>query len=196
MTKYNPLKEFSLHYNTQCLRHFFNLIFLGVQLPCNVVLVSTVQSESTIRIRVSPLFWISFPFRSPQSTEQSSLCCTAGSHQSSVLYKYQQCEYVNPNLPVLPNTLLYPLGVHMFILDVYVSVPVLQIRSSIPRLLLFNDTFCFEYGITYICCCCCSVTKSCLTLRNSMDCRTPGSSVLYYLLEFAQIHVHWDGDAI
>ena len=29
-----------------------------------------------------------------------------------------------------------------------------------------------------------------------MDCRTPGSSVLHYLPEFAQIHVHWVGDAI
>ena len=35
--------------------------------------------------------------------------------------------------------------------------------------------------------CCCSITKSCLTLQNSMDCSTPGSSVLYYLLEFAQL---------
>ena len=33
-----------------------------------------------------PCFWISFPFRSPQSTEQSSLCYTAGSHQLSILY--------------------------------------------------------------------------------------------------------------
>ena len=40
-----------------------------------------------------------------------------------------------------------------------------------------------------LCCCCCSVSKSCLTLCDPMDCRMPGSSVLYYLLEFAQIHV-------
>ena len=39
------------------------------------------------------------------------------------------------------------------------------------------------------CCCCCSVTKSCLTLCDPMDCSTPGSSVLRYLLEFAQSHV-------
>ena len=158
MTKYNPLKEFSRHYNTQCLQHFFNFIFLGVQLPYNVVLVSTVQSESTVGTRVSPLFWISLPFRSPQSTESSSLYCTAGSHSHLSYTQYQQCEHVNPNLPVLPSTLLYPLGVHMFVLDVCVSVPVLQIRSSLPRLLRFKDTFCFEYGTTYICCCCCSVT--------------------------------------
>ena len=28
-----------------------------------------------------------------------------------------------------------------------------------------------------------------------MDCSTPGLSVLHYLLEFAQIHVHWVSDA-
>ena len=37
--------------------------------------------------------------------------------------------------------------------------------------------------------CCCSVTKLCLTLCDPMDCSTPGSSVLHYLLEFAQTHV-------
>ena len=30
-------------------------------------------------------------------------------------------------------------------------------------------------------CCCCSVTKSCLTLCDPMDCSTPGYSVLHYL---------------
>ena len=29
-----------------------------------------------------------------------------------------------------------------------------------------------------------------------MDCSTPGSSVLRHFLEFAQIHIHWVGDAI
>ena len=42
----------------------------------------------------------------------------------------------------------------------------------------------------------CSVTKSCLTLFEPMDCSMPGSSVLPYLLEFAQIHVLLVGDAI
>ena len=43
---------------------------------------------------------------------------------------------------------------------------------------------------------CCSVTKSYLTLCNPMDCSTPGFSVLHYLLELAQTHVHRVGDAI
>ena len=43
---------------------------------------------------------------------------------------------------------------------------------------------------------CCSVAKSCLTLCDLMDCSMLGSSVLHCLSEFAQIHVHWVGDAI
>ena len=35
-----------------------------------------------------------------------------------------------------------------------------------------------------------------LNLWEPMDCNMPGSSVLHYLLEFAQIHVHWIVDAI
>ena len=48
----------------------------------------------------------------------------------------------------------------------------------------------------YCCYCYCSVAKSCLTLCDPMDCSKPGFPVLHYLLEFAQIHVHWVGDAI
>ena len=43
---------------------------------------------------------------------------------------------------------------------------------------------------------CCSVTKSCLTLCESMNCSMPGFPVLHCLLEFAQTHVHWVGDDI
>ena len=44
--------------------------------------------------------------------------------------------------------------------------------------------------------CFCSITNSCLTLCDPMDYSTPVSSVLHYLPEFTQIHVHWVGDAI
>ena len=40
------------------------------------------------------------------------------------------------------------------------------------------------------------VPKSRPTLCNLMDCSMLVSSVLHYLLEFAQIHVGWIGDAI
>ena len=43
---------------------------------------------------------------------------------------------------------------------------------------------------------CCSVTKSCPTLCNPMDCSMPGSPVLHHLLEFAIAYVHWVSDTI
>ena len=36
----------------------------------------------------------------------------------------------------------------------------------------------------------------CLTLRDPMECSTPGFLVVYHLPWFAQTHVHWVGDAI
>ena len=42
----------------------------------------------------------------------------------------------------------------------------------------------------------CSVTQSCPTICDLMDCRTPGFAVLHQLPKFAQTHVHWVGDAI
>ena len=63
-------------YTTFC----FKFIFIGVQLLYNVVLVSTIQqNESALVIHTSTSFCISFPFRSPQSINQSSLFYTGGS---------------------------------------------------------------------------------------------------------------------
>ena len=42
----------------------------------------------------------------------------------------------------------------------------------------------------------CSVTQSCPTLCDPMDCCTPGLPVLHHLPELAQSHVHRVGDAI
>ena len=43
---------------------------------------------------------------------------------------------------------------------------------------------------------CCSVTESCPTLHDPMDCSSSGFPVVQCLLEFAQIHGHWVDDAI
>ena len=43
---------------------------------------------------------------------------------------------------------------------------------------------------------CCSVTQSCLTLCDPMDCSMPGLPVPHHLPEFTQVHVHCIGDAI
>ena len=41
-----------------------------------------------------------------------------------------------------------------------------------------------------------SVTQSCPTLCDPMDCSTPGLPVHHQLAEFTQTNVHWVGDAI
>ena len=41
-----------------------------------------------------------------------------------------------------------------------------------------------------------SVSQSCLTLCNSMDCSIPGFPVCHHLPELAQTHTHWVYDAI
>ena len=43
---------------------------------------------------------------------------------------------------------------------------------------------------------CCSVTQSCPTLCNPMECSTPGFPVLHHIPEFAHTLVHWVNDAI
>ena len=58
---------------------------------------------------------------------------------------------------------------------------------------VLESVYKYIYMCIYVCVyfCCCSVTKSCLTLFDFVDCSTPGFPVLHYLLEFAQIHIHW-----
>ena len=73
-------------------------------------------------------------------------------------------------------------------------------RSQDPasRVLFFSltDPPLFLYSLcSLICYWWCSVANLCPTLCNPMDC-TPGFSVLHHLLELAQTHVHWVGDAI
>ena len=43
---------------------------------------------------------------------------------------------------------------------------------------------------------CCSFAQTYLTLCGPMDCSMPGFPVLHHLLELAQTHGHWVGDAI
>ena len=49
---------------------------------------------------------------------------------------------------------------------------------------------CLSLGTTPIIGCCCSVAESCSALCDPVDCNTPGSSDLHYLLELAQSHGH------
>ena len=69
-----------------------------------IVLISLVQeSESAIWIHMSPLFWTSFPSRSPQYIKQSSLSYTVGSHLViHFIHGINMC--ANLYLPIHPNS--------------------------------------------------------------------------------------------
>ena len=92
---------------------------IGVQLPSNVVLVSAIQqSESGNCIHMSTLFRIFSPFRSPQSTEQSSLGYTVSFHQLSILYIVLyicQSQFPNSSYPSIPTLV----SIHLFSISVY-----------------------------------------------------------------------------
>ena len=78
----------------------------------------------------------------------------------------------------------------------YISLTNRSNQTAAPVLytmLLF--LFC-PYFIIIISYCWCSVAELCPTLCYPLDCSRPGSSVLQYLLEFPQTHVHWISDAI
>ena len=96
------------------------------QLLYNVVLVSTQQFRfayskvNQLYVYIYPLFlWISFPFRSPQSLEQSFLDYTVGSHQLSVLYiavyicQPQSPSSSHPSCPTLVSICLFSTSVSL-----------------------------------------------------------------------------------
>ena len=79
---------------------------------------------------IAPLFWISFPFRLPQSIKESSLCYSVGYHQLFISYIVLYI-YVNRNLPTYPIP-PFPLSVQMFVLYVCVSILAMKVGSSLP----------------------------------------------------------------
>ena len=92
---------------------FFFLI--GVYLLYKVALVSTVQqSKSAICAHLSPLFCISFPFRSPPSTEQSLL---GYSFLGVICFMHSSVYMSIPTSQFIPHP-----GVHTFILCVSLFV--------------------------------------------------------------------------
>ena len=86
------------------------------------------QSESAVCIHISSLFWISLPFRSLQSTEKSSCAI------QQVLISYLSIHssvYTSVPISQFIPLLLFPFGIHVFVLYVCVSVSALQIGSPI-----------------------------------------------------------------
>ena len=71
--------------------------FIGILFHSVVLVLAVQQTESAVCIHMSPLFWISFLFRSPQSIEQNSLCCTVGPHSVQFSSVAQSCPTLRPH---------------------------------------------------------------------------------------------------
>ena len=105
--------------------------FLRIQLVYNVMLTSAQQSEYSVCLHASLLFWISFPFRS-QSSEQSYLCYMKV--LTSYLF-YTQYQWYIICLSQSPSSFypfFLPIDVCMFALYSCVSISAQQIRLYIP----------------------------------------------------------------
>ena len=100
----------------------------------------------------------------------------------------------------LADTLLYYIYRHNLYWSLYFCSNLLKVWHSRRECLISwlssiwqlpHSVFCNgrQNPALYLSCCCCSVTKLCLTLCDPRDCSMPGSSVLHYLLKFAQIHI-------
>ena len=89
----------------------------------------------------------------------------------------------------LKHLLLLPTG-FLFFLNELVNTSCPQ---DSPRVILVLEKLFFSSLAKT---CSCSVTNSCLTLCDHIDCCMLGFPVLHYLLEFAQTRVHWFDIAI
>ena len=97
---------------------------------------------------------------------------------------------------VFPYFLLFYNIISLFIL-VSKRIDLASLRSVISVWYFKNFLYlCWNVHFIFLTFCYYSVTKSCPTLCDPMDCSTPGFPVLLCLPEFAQVHVHWVGDAI
>ena len=111
--------------------------------------VSTVQqSESDICIHISPLFRISFPFRS-KSSQQSTLCLLIGFLQLSVLYKVYIYIYiyVNSDLPIHHTPPSPSVSLCVFSLSVSLCLLCIETVSFFSSFIciIFLDSTCKQY---------------------------------------------------
>ena len=105
--------------------------------------------------------------------------------------------------------------IHMYLVSGFLVVPLKWFRDSHSRYkgeIFLSQTWDFGYlrppndrvtrlylglflSFSFPLMFCCLVTQSFPTHCDPMDCNMPGFTVLHYLLEFAQTHVHWVSDS-
>ena len=123
------------HCNFQLWFFLLSIFLIGVILLYNVVLVASIyQCKLAIIIHISPPSWSPsqhrIPSRSSQITRPGSLCYIATSQQLSILH-LMVCIYVKTTFSIHHNVSFHHC-VHKSIFHICVSIPSLQIGSSMP----------------------------------------------------------------
>ena len=119
------------------------------------------------------------------------------SFSNTVPYKHTQSMHPSQHFPsdrpvfhqqfvASPYTTYYYAGLCSNVTSIYKKVAFITCYSLLMFYFLHTTFHCW----------CCSVTQSCPTLCDHMDCSTSGFFILHYLPEFAQTHVCWVSDAI
>jgi len=135
----------------------------------------------------------SFQSQRKGNAKECSNYCTIAliSHTSKVMLKILQArlqQYVNCELPGVQAEFRKGRGTRD---------QIGSIRCIIEKAREFQKNFCFiDYTKAFDCVRFSSVTQSCLTLCNPIDCSTPSFLVHHQHPELTQTHVHRVGDAI
>ena len=131
-----------------------------------------------------------FCFFSWTSTCSSTILLLKGCSYATELFLY----FVKINWAICVSLFL---GSLFFTIDLCVFSPLMpHTVLNVVYVFIYMYIYIFIYVYTYTYMYCCSFAKSCPTLCSPMDCSTPALPVPHYLLEFAQVHVHWIGNTI
>ena len=95
----------------------------------------------------------------------------------------------------LPMIFLFPISNFALFVSLQFLFPIPQNVTYLLECMSNNTGFCILAMIPWTECCG-AFANSCSALCNPTDCNQSGFPVFHYLLEFAQIHVHWVSKAI
>ena len=175
---------------------------------------TVIQKDICTSVSIAVLFIIAKTWKQPINKWMDKCMRLLLSHKLNEIYLIL---YKKATVLLLICTLyLIDSTIYIFYIDTHLQIFKLELILCFSVIILgLKWLICHHYNIplfsfcllifiyeidSFICihitvCCCCSVAKSCLFAIHGLP-YSSGSPVLHYLLEIAQIHVHWVSDTI